>query len=135
LSDFTWCAPLPCPTASLGAVLAYGGVKVRCVEHCHDGLKLIVVPLNTGRETALVIHDGMQSLAGQFDPGLVADATDHGRCRACWDIVVVDERGHFARIDGLACLLQLVGRFDIVFATGWRLIRAIAPQAVHQKPS
>jgi hypothetical protein len=105
------------------------------VEHCHDGLKLIVVPLNTGRETALVIHDGMQSLAGQFDPGLVADATDHGRCRACWDIVVVDERGHFARIDGLACLLQLVGRFDIVFATGWRLIRAIAPQAVHQKPS
>jgi hypothetical protein len=35
----------------------------------------------------------------------------------------------------LACLLQLDGRFDIVFATGWRLIRATAPQAVHQKPS
>lgn len=105
------------------------------MEHRRDGLKLMVVLLNAGRETARVIRDGMQSVAGQFDPGLAADATDHGRCRICGDIVVVDERGHFGRIDGLACLLQLDGRFDIVFATGWRLIRATAPQAVHQKPS
>jgi hypothetical protein len=104
------------------------------VEHCHDGLKLIVVLLNAGRETARVIRDGMQSVAGQFDPGLVADATDHGRCRVCGDIVVVDERGHFGRIDGLACLLQLDFPFDIVFATGWRLTRIqIVCQSHHRK--
>jgi hypothetical protein len=34
------------------------------VEHCRDGLKLKVVPLNTGRETALVIRDGTHRLVG-----------------------------------------------------------------------